>query len=206
MVMLTASILSLACLCGGLFATVILAFQPPGPPKKLFQKPSFYIQIIAQALLVISAVLYHTGEGGAASSSDYGQWIGAFIVLPICALIGSAISKKAMAKQLAERQAKWEGSPEAERHAAEQAKKSASKGKKSKNKLMKMPNGDLVDEEGTIYKDGVGYHIDDDGNAYKDSDLFSMDEDLDEGFYQDADYKEKKKKKKKPSAKRATKA
>ena len=52
---------------------------------------------------------------------------------------------------------------------------------------MKMPNGDLVDEEGTIYKDGIGYQIDDGGNAYKDSDLFSMDDGLDEGFYQDAD-------------------
>jgi len=156
-------------------------------------------------MLVISAVLYHTGEGGAASSTDYGQWIGAFIVLPICALIGSAISKKAMAKQLAERQAKWDKSPEAERYAAEQAKKNARKGKKPKNKLMKMPNGDLVDEEGTVYKDGVGYHIDDDGNAYKDSDLYSMDENLKEEFYQDADYKRKKKKKKKPNAKRSAK-
>jgi hypothetical protein len=80
-----------------------------------------------------------------------------------------------------------------------------SKGKKSKDKLIKMPNGDLVDEKVTIYKDGIGCQIDDGGNAYKGPDLFSMDDGLDEGFYQDADYKEKKKKKKKPGAKRAAK-
>jgi hypothetical protein len=64
-------------------------------------------------LLIISAVLYHIGEGGAAASYDFGQWIGAFIVLPISAVIGSAISKKEMAKQLAECREKWDKSLEA---------------------------------------------------------------------------------------------
>jgi hypothetical protein len=107
MVLLTISILSMACLCGGLFATVMFAFQPPGPPRKLTKKPSFFLLLIVQLILLISAVLYHTGEGGAASSADYTQWIAGFFLLPVFAMIGSAISKKAMSKQLAERQAKW---------------------------------------------------------------------------------------------------
>jgi hypothetical protein len=201
MVLLTISILSMACLCGGLFATVLLAFQPPGPPKNLTKKPSFVLQVIVQIILVISAVLYHTGEGGAASSADYAQWIAGFVILPIFAMIGSAISKKAMSKQLAARQDKWEASPEGQRWAAEQAKKLSSKGNKISNKLTKMPNGDYVDEDGTVYKDGKGYYIDENGNAFMDDDLYALKENIKEEFYQDSDYDSGKKKKKKEEEK-----
>ncbi|MBT3765692.1 MAG: hypothetical protein HOI45_01170 [Rhodospirillaceae bacterium] len=184
-----------------MFATVILAFQPPGPPKKLTKKPSFFLQMIAQVILVLSAVYYHAGGGGAASSADYAQWVAGFVMLPIFAMIGSAISKKAMSKQLAARQAKWEASPEGQRWAAEQARKLAPKGNKISNKLTKMPNGDYVDEDGTFYKDGKGYYIDDDGNAYMDDDLYAMKENIKEEFFHDSDYDSSKKKKKRKKKK-----
>ncbi|MEQ8195565.1 MAG: hypothetical protein RIB59_13855 [Rhodospirillales bacterium] len=113
-------------LVGGLLSSVLHAFETPAAPRKILQKPSVRLFVIGEIVFIAFAVYFHVMVKPTITNWEIGYWIATGLMAPLFAVVGSQISKIALAEKLAANRRAWakiEAKEKAKK--AEEAKKAA---------------------------------------------------------------------------------
>ena len=156
MIQMTCLVMLLGNLVGGLLSTVLHAFEKPAPPRTFFAKPSARLFIIGEVLFISFAFYFLSMIKTDFSSWDIGYWIATTLMAPMFAIVGSQISKIALAEKLALNKKVWENI-EAKQKAKAAAKKKEEETLNDKDaNLTKLKDGGgkgtLVEDEANLTK------------------------------------------------------
>ncbi|MEX2451333.1 MAG: hypothetical protein WD407_10805 [Rhodospirillales bacterium] len=148
MVQMVCLVMLLGNLVGGLLSSTLHAFEKPAPPRKTHQKPSVRLFVIGEIIFVVFAVYFHGMVKPHITNWELGYWIATFLMAPLFAIVGSQISKIALAEKLAANRKSW-AKIEAKQKAkkAEEAKKAAERAKDEKTMNDDIANLTKLEEE-----------------------------------------------------------
>lgn len=175
MVQMACLVMLLGNLVGGLLSTVLHAFEKPAAPRIFIHKPSARLFVISEIVFIAFAVYFHTIDKHNFTNWEMGYWIATILMAPIFAIVGSQISKIALAEKLAANRRAWQKiDAKRKAKAAEQTKKDVA---------MKKDEKTLDDETANLTKLNEGK----DGGPLSDieAELTKLEED-DDNFFDDS--------------------